>query len=177
MFARLKNMVAPPNPSAHVPSALIVVSYKNSKSKDVLHLVPEDGTIERWGYMDQTPNTTFRYSGATEQTREQVGEVTIYAGDGESLSAFLQDVETRARQLWDDSPSLKQQAQSQKGGDGPIQLLIHDVLQPAALDAIRKREGRERSFNATQTYDVFVLRVMRSKAGKILSDELTSFAQ
>ncbi|OJJ30560.1 hypothetical protein ASPWEDRAFT_46169 [Aspergillus wentii DTO 134E9] len=53
--------------------------------------------------------------------------------------------------------------------------LVHDVLQPAALDAIHEREGRDRSMNATQTYPVFIVYIKRSRAGGLLTAELTSF--
>ena len=39
--------------------------------------------------------------GTREQTREQIGTVTLYVGDGETPNSFLDDVETRFRKLRD----------------------------------------------------------------------------
>jgi hypothetical protein len=119
-----------------------------------------------------SPSTTFRYSGATEQAREQIGTVTLHVGDGETAESFLDDVETRIRKLRDDSTNPSPQT-----GNSSVEVtqLVQDVLLPAALDAIHEREGRDRSMNATQTFSVFVVYINRSRAGRIQSDELTSF--
>ncbi|PGG99455.1 hypothetical protein AJ80_09341 [Polytolypa hystricis UAMH7299] len=148
MLARLLNAITPPS----APSALLVVGNLTTPSS----------------------TTTFRHGGATEQAREQIGAVTLHVGDGETVASFLDDVETRARQLWNDSLSSSP-AQVQAGSVETTQL-VRDVLQPAALDAIRKREGRERSMNAIQTYSVFVVHIIRSRVGRILT-EPTSFPQ
>ncbi|EER39930.1 conserved hypothetical protein [Histoplasma capsulatum var. duboisii H88] len=165
MFARLINTIAPPS----APSALLVVG-KFGATIHVLHLVPEDGAIERFSLTTPPSTTTFRRGGATELAREQIGVVTLHVGDGETTTSFLNDIETRARKLWDSSLSS-----SPSRSVGVIQL-VQDVLQPAALDAIREKEGRDRSMNATQMYPVFVVRIARSRAGRILT-EPTSFPQ
>lgn len=54
--------------------------------------------------------------------------------------------------------------------------LAQRVLKPAALEAIREREGRDRSMTATQMYPVYAVCIRRSKPGKILNDIPTSFA-
>ncbi|OOQ83196.1 hypothetical protein PEBR_36280 [Penicillium brasilianum] len=136
------------------PSALLVIG-KFGATIHILHLLPEDGTIERFGLTSST--TTFRRGGATEQVREQIGEVTLHIGDGETANSFLNDVETRIRSV-------------------QVTQLVQDVLQPAALDAIHEREKRDRSMHATQTYPVFVVYITRSRAGRILT-EPTSFPQ
>ncbi|KAK2754404.1 hypothetical protein FQN54_007048 [Arachnomyces sp. PD_36] len=168
MLARLKKLFATPS----FPSALLAIGNFNT-SIQILHIIPEDGTIERFGVSNLASATRiFRPSEATEQTREQIGTVTLYVGDGESEFKFLDDIETRTRKLWSDclnsSPSLMQT------GSADVTQLVQDVLQPAALDAIRAKEGRDRSMNATQTYSVFVLRVNRSKPGRIRIDKMRS---
>ncbi|KAB8210661.1 hypothetical protein BDV34DRAFT_186233 [Aspergillus parasiticus] len=79
-------------PSA-TPSALLVIG-KFGTTNHVLHLLPENGTIERFNLTTPSSTTTFRYSGAIEQTREEIGAVTLHVGDGETADSFLDDVET-----------------------------------------------------------------------------------
>ncbi|KAK2799906.1 hypothetical protein FQN50_008299 [Emmonsiellopsis sp. PD_5] len=167
MFTRLKNAIAPPGP----PSVVLALVGGFSSMTNALHIVPEDGTIERFGFTNHS--STFRLHGTTEQTRELIGEVTLYAGDGESTTNFLDDVEARVHKLWGDSQIL-----SEPESADVIHRLEKVVLRPAGLDAIRAREGREPSMNATQTYPVFIIRINRSrssKAGRILNDKPTSF--
>ncbi|KAG5287628.1 hypothetical protein I7I50_12227 [Histoplasma capsulatum G186AR] len=153
---------------ASAPSALLVVG-KFGATIHVLHLVPEDGAIERFSLT--TPSSTFRYGGATEQGRQQIGVVTLHVGDGETTTNFLNDIEARARKLWNSSLSLSP-ARSVE-----VIQLVQNVLQPAALDVIREKEGRDRSMNATQMYPVFVVHIARSRAGRILMAEPTSISQ
>jgi hypothetical protein len=156
------------------PSALLVIG-KFDATIHVLHLLPENGTIERFGLTTPSSTTTFRHGGATEQVREQIGAVTLHIGDGETANSFLDDVETRICKLQSDSLSFSP-AQLQTGGSVEVTQLVQDVLQPAALDAIHEREKRDRSMHATQTYPVFVVYIKRSRAGGILT-EPTSFPQ
>ncbi|PYI02519.1 hypothetical protein BO78DRAFT_400430 [Aspergillus sclerotiicarbonarius CBS 121057] len=151
------------------PSVLLVVG-KFGATIHVLHLVPEDGTIERFSLTTPSSTTTFRYRGAIEQAREHIGTVTLHVGDGETANSFLDDVETRIRKLRNDD-SLSSQLQT---GSVAATQLVQDVLQPAALDAIHEREERDRSMRATQTSPVFVVYIIRSSAGRSLT-ELTSF--
>ncbi|KAJ5139258.1 uncharacterized protein N7515_004106 [Penicillium bovifimosum] len=153
------------------PSVLLVIG-KFGATIHVLHLLPENGTIERFSLTTPSSTTTFRHRGAREQAREQIGTVTLHVGDGETANSFLDDVETRIRTLWNDSLSSSP-AQLQTGSVEATQL-VQDVLQPAALDAIHEREKRDRSMRATQTYPVFVVYIIRSSAGRSLT-ELTSF--
>jgi hypothetical protein len=160
MFARLMNAIYPPG----APSALVVVGKSDAS---ILHLVPEDSSVERFGITKSSSNTTFRHRGATEQTREQIGTITLHVGDGEGPDEFLDDVETRACTLWNDSRSSST-AQVQGASVETIQLL-QEVLEQAALDAILSGEGRDRSMNATQISPVFVLRVVRARPGRIIT--------
>ena len=141
------------------PSVLLVIG-KFGATIHVLHLLPENGTIERFSLTTPSSTTTFRHRGAREQARQQIATVTLHVGDGETANSFLDDVETRIRK-------------PQTGSVGVTQL-VQDVLQPAALDAIHEREERDRSMRATQTFPVFVVYITRSSAGRSLT-ELTSF--
>lgn len=157
MLARLKNSFTRPAS----PSALLVIGNFGALIH-VLHLLPEDGTtIERFGVKSPSTRTSFRHRGATEQAREQLGTVTLHVGNGEDADSFLDDVETQICRL-------------QTGSAVEVTQLVQDILNPAALDAIHEREGRDRSMNTTQTYPVFVVYIRRSRAGKILT-EPTSF--
>lgn len=142
------------------PSALLVIGNFGAMIH-VLHLLPEDGTtIERFGVSSPSCKTIFRHRGATEQSREQLGTVTLHIGDGESTTIFLDDVEARLCKPQTDCVEATQ--------------LVQDVLKPAALDAIHAKEGRGRSMNATQTYPVYVVYIRRSEEGRIISGEPTS---
>ncbi|KAJ5436892.1 hypothetical protein N7445_007777 [Penicillium cf. griseofulvum] len=153
------------------PSVLLVIG-KFGATIHVLHLLPENGTIERFSLTTQSSTTTFRHRGARELAHEQIGTVTLHVGDGETANSFLDDVEARIRKLRNDSLGSSQ-AQVQTGSDEVTQL-VQDVLQPAALDAIHEREERDRSMSATQTYPVFVVYIIRSSARRSLI-EMTSF--
>ncbi|KAJ3526051.1 hypothetical protein NM688_g8311 [Phlebia brevispora] len=145
------------------PSVLLVVGNFGA-TIHVLHLLLEDGTVERFSLTTPSSTTTFRYSGTTEQSREELGSVTLYVGDGETASRFLDDVEAKARELWDTS------SMSRSAGNVEANQISKDVLVPAALDAIRERVGRAPSMNATQTYPVYVVHIMRSRMGRILTE-------
>ena len=115
------------------PFVLLVIG-KFGATIHVLHLLPENGTIERFSLTTPSSTTTFCHRGDREQAREQIGTVTLHVGDGETANSFLDDVETRIRKLQNDSLSSSP-AQLQTGSVEVTQL-VKDVLHPAALDAI-----------------------------------------
>ncbi|OSC97757.1 hypothetical protein PYCCODRAFT_1101510 [Trametes coccinea BRFM310] len=162
MFSRLSRLLTAFSPAVY-PSAILIVGDP-SISTHIFHLLPEDGTVERFSLT--TPSSTPRYGGATEQSRKQLGAVKVYVGDGETVAEFLDDVETRARKLWDDDPK----SQREPTGTIDVHHLAQKVLEPAALEAIREREGRSASVNATQTYPIFILRINRARPGRIVSE-------
>ena len=156
MLTRLKNSFT----RSGYPSALLVIGNFGSMIY-VLHLLPEDGTtIERFGLSSPSCKTSFRHRGATEQTREQLGTVTLHTGDGECANTFLNDVQAR---ICKPTSSIE------------VTQLVQDILKPAALDAIHEREGRDRSMNATQTYPVHVVYIRRSREGNILTEPTSIF--
>ena len=171
MFTRLRNILHPPS----APSVLLVVGNFGA-TIHVLHLVPEDSTIERYSLTIPSSKTTFCNGGAREHAREQIGTVTLHIGDGETVRNFLNDAEMRIRKLWKDLQSSNL-AQTQTGNAlGVTQLVAQDVLRPAALDAIHEKDRRTCSTNATETYPVFLVYVRRPRPGRILT-EPTSFPQ
>ncbi|KAJ5847824.1 hypothetical protein N7455_011781 [Penicillium solitum] len=167
MVAHFKSSFTP----STTPSALLIIG-KFGATIHVLHLRPENDTIERFSLTTPASTTTFRYGGATEQAREQIGAVTLHVGDGETAHSFLDDVETRIRKLRNDS--LSSSPTQLQIGSVEVTQLVQDFLQPAALDAIHEREGRARSIHATQTYPVFIVYIMRSRA-RMIPTEPTSF--
>ena len=164
MFSRLVNAINPPG----FPSAVVVVGNAGSFI-NILHLIPEDGTFERYG---TSRTSTKRFYRAKTQACEQIGTVTIHVGDGDRADSFLDDVETRASELRD---SFLASNSPLRTTDMETTRLVQDILQPAALDAIRKREVRERSMNATKTLAVSIFRIRRPTAGKIVPTDFTSF--
>ncbi|PYH71437.1 uncharacterized protein BO88DRAFT_485954 [Aspergillus vadensis CBS 113365] len=159
MLSHLKNIFTR---STGPPSILLLIGNFGAMIH-VLHLLPEDGTIQRFGLT--TRSTPFRYRGSREQTREQIGTVTLHVGDGETPNSFLDDVETRFRKLRD---------KELQRSSIEVTQLVQDVLKPAALEAIHGRKDRECSMHATQTYPVYVVYILRPRSGRSMT-ELTSF--
>lgn len=89
MLVRLKNIM---NPST-TPSALLVIISKFGAINTInaLHLVPEDGTFERFSVTS--------YGKDIELAREQIGAVILYIKDDETVDSFFEDVQTRIRKL------------------------------------------------------------------------------
>ncbi|GKZ28844.1 hypothetical protein AbraIFM66950_001095 [Aspergillus brasiliensis] len=157
-----------------IPSVLLVLS-NSSTTIHILHLLPETGgsTIERLSLTYPSTTTTFRHRGAREQAREQISTVTLYVGDGETPWIFLNDVKSRIRKLLQQQQQQQQQ-QTTDSLEEVVTQLVKDVLQPAALDAIHARRGRDRSMNTTRMYSVYVVYILRSSARRSLI-EFTSF--
>lgn len=167
MLSHLMNVFTP---SSNL-SALLVLG-KFGSTIHILHLLPENSINERFSLTGSSSAATFHHGGATEQSREQIGTVTLHVGDGETANSFLDDVERRIGKLRDDS--FGSSPAQQQMGTVSVTQLVQDVLKPAAMDAIHERETRERSMNATQAYPVFIICIRRSRAGTILG-EPTSF--
>ena len=163
MFTRLSKIFTSVNDTN--PSVVFVVGNFESMI-NILHLVPEDGSTERFGVTPTRP--TFSHGGATERSREQIGNITLHVGDGETVITFLQDVEAKASKMWDGVPN--------KPSEQPALHTVQDVLRSAGLEAINDRDGRPRSMNATQIYPVFVVRISRTRPGPIVTEaDFTSF--
>ncbi|KAI0735141.1 hypothetical protein C8Q76DRAFT_272638 [Earliella scabrosa] len=84
MLSHFKNIFS----STSARSVLLVVGNIGC-TVHVLHVLPEDGSVERFSFTTPSSITTFRYRGAQEQSREQVGDVTLHVGDGETVTRFL----------------------------------------------------------------------------------------
>ena len=155
MLSFLKNLFRTPT----IPSAVLAVGRFGKMN--ILHLIPEDGTIERTNTPSQS---SFHYYGSKEQAREQIGTATVHTGDGETAWEFLDDVETRIHELQNDlTPAAP-------AGSVEVTQLVQDILQPAVSDVIHKREGQYPSMSSTETYPVFVIYIKRPRAGKIMGE-------
>lgn len=172
MLNRLVKILTSSNDPYFAPSALLAVGTFGS-SLHFLHLVPENGTIDHFSHSVSSSTKPFSRRGFKEQAREQIGTVTCYIGDGETRSNFLHDVENRVRKLWNDFVSSNDK--QMQAINIEVDYVVQNMLQPAVLDAMHERHGRDRSMNATQTYPVHILRIMRSREGSVFT-EPTSFS-
>lgn len=198
MLDRIKKAINRPD----YPSAVVVLGPLES-SVSFLHLTPEDGTIELAGGSHRSP--TFRYAGAREQAREQLGTVCFYSeGKDDSTFTFFDDVKARASKLYDETyNSINDHKDKRSTSDsakslvdvGAVDELVKKVLRPAALDAIRNREGKgrgniwhtrndywtkekekENESKLLKEHPVYIIYVRRPKPGQLITDDLlTSF--
>ncbi|KAK2737808.1 hypothetical protein FQN57_007366 [Myotisia sp. PD_48] len=125
MLARLISSFTPARP----PSAVLVIG-RPGQSIDILHLVPEDGTLEHFGESSKSP--TLHCFQVIEQAREQIGTVILHVGDGEDKVKFMNDVRTHVRKFWNDFLGSNP-ARVQIADDLRMAQLVQDVLKPAAL--------------------------------------------
>lgn len=156
MFTSLASACTP----STIPSALLVFGNFDA-TIHVLHVLPEDGTIECFSLFPAS--TPFHHRGAKERSREQISTVKLHVGSFEAAHNFLADVKTRVSKL-------------QTGKDRRVEVtqLVREILCPAALEAIHEREGQDNSINARQTYPVYLVYIRRSWARRALV-EMTSF--
>lgn len=163
MFSYLAKTFMPPQ----YPSVVLAVGNFGSMVH-ILHVIPETGAIERFG----SNASTLPSNRAREQIREHIGTVTLYMGDGETANTFLDEIEDQIRKLWDEPCRVIATQHDKATGD--LDRLVQDIVRPSAMNAIRKRETRERSMNTTQTYPVYIIHIRRSRPGKLIQ-EYTSF--
>lgn len=135
-----------------------------------LHIVPEDGVAERFGLLRPAPS--FRYNGAEERSREQLGTITLYKGDGESADEVLADVQSIALKAL---AGLRERGQDESGRGADVDA-CERCLGQAIREVIAKRADRPPSDKATQTLPICLVRVVRSRPGPIVAGvEPTSF--
>ncbi|KAI1959272.1 hypothetical protein LOZ58_004543 [Ophidiomyces ophidiicola] len=161
MLARLKSVIFPP---PH-PSAVVVVGTFGVFI-NFLH-VPEDGTIECFSKMPAP--SPFRFHGATEQGRQQIGTVTV-----KDTSLFIHEIEQQIRELWNESFCLNPETKQQKDDIG-VTNLVQNVLKPAVLSAIDAQKSCEHLPDSTTTHPVYIVSINRARPGKIAPSKLTSF--
>lgn len=149
---------------------MLLVIGKFGVTIHILHLLPENGTIERFSLTTPSSSTTFSHGGATEQAREQIGAVTFYVGDGETADSILDDVQTRIRKLRNDS--LRS---SPHTGSAKVTQLVQDVLQPA----VGRCDSRKRGARSLYTSDAdvpYFCRLYHTLEGKHDPDRADEFS-
>lgn len=174
MFAHIHNVLA----DIKLPSSVFALG--DHLSTGTLHCVPEDGFFESSGDFAPSGSPTFKQGGATEQAHEWLG--TVRLGKGEWTVGCLNHVlALRVRKLWAEAfgkePSLvPQDPKAYAWSEGvDVALLIDEVLRPAALDEIRARQRQEDLAKPTNDLPVYLVPVYRSRRGRILEPNLTSF--
>lgn len=165
MFSRFLNLFS----SSVAPSAVLLVRMPDGDMDAILHIVPEDGTIETFSVTGRdSAATTLRCHGAVEQSREEIGTVTLRP-DEWALGFLDRDVRARAKKILDSS-SIFTAAKQEQTSSVSVPQLVEEVLKPAALDAIHALEGRTLPANATDTYHAYIIYVNRSKPGEIVGE-------
>lgn len=164
------------------PSVVCVLGDPSSKGSCV-HIVPEDGSIESFGF--QRPSAdTFRQHGAEEVTRRRLAEWIIYKGEGESEVEVMEAVGAAAHKVWE-LQSQRDGTDAQHptvGGSRSATTTSTDsveacqrVLEVAVRSESARRDGRPSSDQATQTVPVYLVWVVRTRPGRLTTDRgLTS---
>ena len=169
MLTALTSMLSGSSQPTH-PSTILMLGPLTTHAY-VLHILPEDGTVEHLS-RTQYPTTTFRYGGAKETSREQLGNVFLHVGDGETVSVFLDEVSKRVTKILSELQSEKAAA----GDKGTAPATTHEALRSATQACMDERTRRQPPKNAAQEYPVFLVRIERSRAGRLFTEaELTSF--
>lgn len=142
------------------PSVILVLGGP-STTVYALHIVPEDHVAEQFGY-SCTGETTIKYKGATEVSRERLGSVLLHVGDGERARDFLEELRAQATKL------------IKKGETSDIEedrvSATAQVLRSTALQSLQAREERQPPENAAQQFPVFLVYIDRPRPGKLVTD-------
>lgn len=167
MLARLSNLLGG-SPKADHPSFVLLLGDL-SKSAYLLHLVPEEGTTERFNIW-QSKRAILCYGPGQEVSREELAMVFLHVADGETAAKFLHEVGSRAEKIFRERTSEKSTISND------TVTAASEALRSAAADSVRDREGRAPPQNAAQTYPIFLVQIQRSRPGKLVTEaDLTSF--
>ncbi|KAH9848033.1 hypothetical protein C2E23DRAFT_764330 [Lenzites betulinus] len=158
MFSSFLNMFS----SKSAPSVVLLVRTLDGRTDAILHVIPEDGTIEVFASTGESSRaaTRLRHYGAVEQSREELGTVTL--NEFESVFWLDGDVRARAKKLMENL-TLFGDAREEETGSVPLPRLAEEILKPAALDAIHAMEVREIPTGDVQveTHHVYLVYVNR----------------
>ncbi|KAI5366627.1 hypothetical protein Slin15195_G081450 [Septoria linicola] len=169
MLARLLNFNTG-SVRTEFPSIILVLGSP-SRLPRVLHIVPEDQAIECFDFTSPTASR-FKYGGAVECRREQIGDVQLYIGDGETIDVFLDEVGAKATQLY-----FKHEKPEPEEVSVHVVHILEEALRSAYVQSIQDRANRKPSTNARQQYPVFLLWIDRTRPGKLATEaDLTSFS-
>lgn len=159
MLSRLCDLLKG-NSSPGYPSAILTLELPtDSRTIYALHIVPETGEVETFG-QSRLPTLHLRY--AKEKSREQLGTVFLHVGDGESPFEFLDQISASSVELLSEQKNSASLADHSTTAD--------ETLRSAALEGLRQRENREAPKSAAQLYNVHLIKVERSRPGKVLGE-------
>ncbi|CAK3807768.1 Hypothetical predicted protein [Lecanosticta acicola] len=166
MLSRIRNILSGAT-RAKYPSVALTLEVRRGGSTTihVLHIVPEDSSVER---VDTTRSnaTSFHFNHAQERGREQIGSVLLQDGDEETSDELLDEISTQATQL------LLQQRKTASGREGGGHTVgdLEQALRSAALESLQRRGTRDAPEKAAQQYPVYIVQIDRSEPGKIMSN-------
>ncbi|KAH9884908.1 hypothetical protein C8Q73DRAFT_718461 [Cubamyces lactineus] len=150
---------------ANYPTVVVLVG--DGKQYAIAHIVPEDGTKESIFYSAPGPSGRYlKLGSAREETRTQIGTVALHGQEGEHISFLIDDISQRASELW--TEVLGSSGVKEESRPDVIDMISQKVLQPAAMEAIEKIEGRPHTTTETETFPVFIVRMNCPKPGRIL---------
>ncbi|KAI0634806.1 hypothetical protein C8Q77DRAFT_655464 [Trametes polyzona] len=158
--------------SRGLPTAVIVVGTPGRETEsNILHIMPENGTVERY---DICFTTRVIRNNGSERSREQIGTIAVpRLGDHVAMKNFLDDIQARALLRWKEvvsDPSRPERGARNYSPFGyivDVPQLVDDILRPAALDATRAWEELVPPESTGVTEPVYIVHVKRSKPGII----------
>lgn len=167
MLSRLLSLVSfirrPSYPSS-------VLALEAPKFMHFLHIVPETQEVEMVG-LSHTSRSTFSCDDTKEVSREYLGPVTFYAGDGEDWVTFLDEI---SRRVITHLNKHSQLASKEDAGLLNVQL-TDQAFRSVVRELLAQKKDRDPPRNAAQEYPIFVIQVDRPEPGFIKSLNLTSF--
>lgn len=162
MFSALIYMLTS-TPTAPYPSVAVIIGRPGRFHG--VHIVPETGDVETFGYFCvPTTDTTFCRGRMRERSRVEIAAIKLHKVDGEGARKFLEKVKHRAEQLL-----TKQQTSEQYSI-----ATYEQVLRTAVAEGIEARSDREPSMDASPVYPIFVVQIDRGKGGALYKLNLTS---
>jgi hypothetical protein len=156
MLSRLTKFLTGATQDSHPSTVLTLEAFPEVRA---LHVVPEDGTVELISY---SKDKQFRYGGAKEQSREQLGAVSLQVGGGETLRTILDNVILRVEK------DLSLRDQTSNGGYSVD--AVSQALRSAALSVAHERTEQESTATSAQSYPIFLVQIDRAKPGKIIGE-------
>nr|POE89898.1 hypothetical protein CFP56_20367 [Quercus suber] len=154
MLSRLTSLWAP-SPRY---SSVVLILQPDPTSHYTLHIVPEDGAIERVHYTLSKP-AKFGIGGCKEMAREQLGTVQLRADDYDQPTQFVDEVRENATQILS--------GRSKGGSTESNADSTERALRSAVLDSLKKWEQQDWSSETTQPYEAFLVHIDRRKPGRL----------
>lgn len=158
MLSRLTNLLTGATQNSHPSTVLTLEAFPEVFA---LHIVPEDGAVELVS-SSYSKKKQFGYGGVKEQSREQLGAVTLQVSGGETPDTILDNVVLRVEK----DLSLRDQASDREHSAHAVS----QALRSAALSVIHERTEQEATATSAQSYSIFLIQIDRPKPGKIIGE-------